>query len=133
MASYFGNGRHNNRAPVRPMEVLFLVFKRFSIVGATQGTLQYDPISTGPESIAAFPRENTRIGAADMPCHGLTSWIYSPRDFPKWAEPEVFRSVRIGKGGWALGSIRKVPGPKRKRQFSSECLGLLGLIAASLV
>jgi hypothetical protein len=52
--------------------------------GATQGTLRYDPISTnGPESIATFPRENTRIGAADMPCHGPTSWIYSPRDFPK--------------------------------------------------
>jgi hypothetical protein len=56
------------------------------VIGATQGTLRYDPISTnGPESIAAFPRENTRIGAADMPCHGPTSWIYSPRDFPKWA------------------------------------------------
>ena len=50
---------------------------------ATQGTLRYDPISTnGPESIAAFPRENTRIGFG-YPCHGLTFWIYSPRDFRK--------------------------------------------------
>ena len=38
--------------------------------GAAQGTLRYDPIGTnGPQSIRAFPRENTRIGAADMPCH----------------------------------------------------------------
>jgi hypothetical protein len=40
--------------------------------------------------------------------------VWFPRIFPKWAEPEVFRSVRIGKDGWALGSTRKVPGSKWK-------------------
>jgi hypothetical protein len=92
-----------------------------------QGTLRYDPISTnGPDSIAAFPRENTRIGAADMPCHWPTSWIYSPRHFPKWAKPEIFRYVRIGKPTGHPFLSRKCQGQNGKRQFSSGCVRLIG-------
>ena len=53
----------------------FLPF--FCLTGNTQGKLRYDPISTnGPEAIAAFPRENTRIGARMRLVTGTTSWIY---------------------------------------------------------
>ena len=53
----------------------FLPF--FCLTGDTQGKLRYDPISTnGPEAIAAFPRENTRIGARMRLVTGTTSWIY---------------------------------------------------------
>jgi hypothetical protein len=90
------------------------------VIGATQGTLRYDPISTnGPESIAAFPRENTRIGAADMPCHGPTSWIYSPRDFPKWAEPAIFGLQSVGESSGVVASTKIVPGPKLKTEILS--------------
>ncbi|HXC62596.1 MAG TPA: hypothetical protein VNV63_07970, partial [Nitrospiria bacterium] len=36
-------------------------------------------VIAGPEAIAAFPRENTRIGAQTRVFTGLTSRIYSPR------------------------------------------------------
>jgi tetratricopeptide (TPR) repeat protein len=68
--------------------------------GTTQGTLRYDPISTHvPVSIAAFPRENTRIGAADMPCHWPISWITPTCDFPKCAAPglQSVQSKGMGK------------------------------------
>jgi hypothetical protein len=108
------------------MEIPYLGF------GAAQGTLRYDPISTnGPKSIAVFPRENTRIGAADKPCHRPTSWIDSPRDFPKWAKPEIFRYVRIGKAGGAPVLSRKCQGQNGKRQFSSECARLIGSYRSS--
>jgi len=37
-----------------------------------------------------------------------------PARFPKMGRTGSFRSVRIGKDSWALGSLRKVPVPKWK-------------------
>ena len=89
---------------------------------AAIGPNKHQRIGNDPQP---FRVRNTRIGAADMPCHGATSWINSPRDFPKWAESEVFRSVGIGKDGWALDCIRKVPGPKWKTAIlQAKVLGL---------
>ena len=50
--------------------------------------------------------------------HGEPSWFDFPaRNFPKRAEPEVFRPIGIGKGGWVLAYIRKVPEPKLKTEI----------------
>ena len=95
--------------------------------GAAQGTLRYDPISTnGPQSITAFPRENTRIGAADMPCHRPTSWIYNPRDFPQWANPEIFRHVRIGKAGGGTRFYQESARAKMENGNSPESREFVG-------
>ena len=52
--------------------------------GATQGTLRYDPTSTNePASIAAFPRENTRIGAGDIALSWANLLDLLPARFPK--------------------------------------------------
>jgi hypothetical protein len=64
------------------------------LYGATQGELRYDPISTdGPEAISAFARENYADRSSEAHCHEPTSWIvigFTPRDFPKCAQPEIF-------------------------------------------
>jgi hypothetical protein len=72
------------RSDAPEMDAVTVLCKARGYIGSTQGTLRYDLISTNrPDSIAAFPRENTMIGAADMPCHWPPFWIYSPRHFPK--------------------------------------------------
>jgi hypothetical protein len=69
-----------------------------------------------------------------MPCHGPTSWMYSPRDFPKWAEPEVFRLQSAEESGWGADFIRKLPCPILKTEIvRRKESGLLGHVAACLV
>ena len=46
-----------------------------------------------------------------MPCHVPTSWIYSPRGFPKWAEPEIFGLQSVEESGLAFNFIRNLPRP----------------------
>ena len=54
---------------------------------------------------------------AILPCHGPTSWIYSLRDFPKWAEPEIFGLQSVEESGLAINSIRKLPRPILKTEI----------------
>ena len=106
---------HSLRFKCRATTVLC---KARGYIGSTQGTLRYDLISTNrPDSIAAFPRENTMIGAADMPCHWPPFWIYSPRHFPKWAEPEIFGLQSVEESGLAVNFIRKLPRPILKTEI----------------
>ena len=68
-----------------------------------------------------------------MPCHRPTSWIYSPRDFPQWAKPEIFRHVRMEKPAGHPILSRKCQGQNGNGNSPANVLGLLGRIAASLV
>src|SRR5271166_5321209 len=88
-----------------------------SVLGATQGTLRYDLISSnGPESIAAFPRENTRIGAADMPCHG------EPPGFTPRAISHNRQKRKLSGGRRRLiGSYRSVPCVAPTLAIESPC------------
>ena len=52
-----------------------------------------------------------------MPCHGPTSSIYSLRDFPKWAAPEVFGLQSVEESDWAVNFIRKLPRPILKTEI----------------
>ena len=76
----------------------------------------------GPQSITAFPRENT-CGYALLQANLLDLF---PARFPTMGETGNFSACADGKAGGAPDSIKKVPGPKWKRQFSSECARLIG-------
>ena len=69
-----------------------------------------------------------------MPCHEPTSCIYSPRDFQKWAQPEVFGLQSAEESGLAFNFIRKLPRPILKTKIvRRKEWGLLGHVAACLV
>ena len=40
-----------------------------------------------------------------------------PRDFPKWAVPEIFGLQSVEESGWAINFIRKLPRPILKTEI----------------
>src|SRR5271165_4912865 len=68
------------------------------------------------------------MGGSELGCAlvGGNLLYLLPRDFSKWAKPEIFRSVRIGKPTGHPFLSRKCQGQNGKRQFSSECVRLIG-------
>jgi hypothetical protein len=67
-----------------------------------------------------FPRENKRIGIADTHSSRTTSWFDFPaRDFPKWAEPELFGLPGIGKSG-GEPVLPALPGSSMAKQVPDE-------------
>jgi hypothetical protein len=126
---------HSKLFCIAIISIIIIIIKTNGLgVGAAQGTLRDDPIRiNGPELIAAFPRENMRIGAADMLCHGPTSWIYSSA-ISQNGQNRMFFGLRIGKDQLGTRFYRESAGAKPENGNSpANLLSLWGLMAARLV
>src|SRR5271157_1627843 len=77
-------------------------------------------LGRGPESIAAFPRENTRIGAADMPCHGEPPG-FTPRAISHNRQNRKFSACRALKKAAENQFYQELPRPILKTETRSCC------------
>ena len=89
--------------------------------------------SNGPQSIAAFPRENTRIGGTGLPCHGEPPG-FTPRAISHNRQNRKFSACRALKKAAENQFYQEIATANTENgNCPADGVGLLGRIAACLV